>query len=122
MKTWTSPERRARDQILSAMLPPLPGQPGFEPAAVELFWPELESHAPPLLRWGLRAAVWVVWASALARGRCLGSLSPPQRAELVQALGDSALYPLRQVALVLKLVLCFAHFQRPDVRRAAEAR
>lgn len=119
MTGWTAFERRTRDQIFCALLPARVDQPGYDPAQVLDFWPQLHRCAPPLLRWGLRAAVWVVWLKALSRGRRLSTLPAAQRAQLLARLEGSRLYPLRQVALVLKVVLCFAHFQRPDVRARA---
>jgi hypothetical protein len=118
---WTAFERRLRDDILSALLPTSGPTPGFEPEAHAEFWVQLTASAPALLRWGLRASIWAVWGAALLRGRRFSRLTGPERAAVVAGLERSRLYPVRQVPMALKVVLCFAHFQRPAVRAAAES-
>ena len=122
MTHWTAFERRLRDTVLVALLPPTERVPGYEPAAHRGFWAELSTAAPPLLRLGLRASIWVVWLSALFRGRRFGRMTGPERAALVTRLESSRSYALRQVPMALKVVLSFAHFQRPEVRASVEPR
>lgn len=120
MTHWTRFERGLRDDILAALLPPVGPTPGFEPSAHGAFWVQLSAAAPRLLRWGLRASIWVVWGVASLSGRRFGRLTGPERAAVVATLEGSRFYAVRQVPLALKVVLCFAHFQRPAVRDAAE--
>jgi hypothetical protein len=123
---WLPFERRWRDALFAAMLPRLDpdGPPGLGELDLASFWPRFHAAAPPLLRLGLRAAVWAfAFAPLFLRGRlCFFSGLPEgeQDAVLLRAAGHRR-FLLRQMALVVKAVACFAYFQDPSARAAVEA-
>jgi len=102
------------------MLPPSSGVPGYRDADTLHFWRRYREVAPPLLRLGFRAALWVLFAHCLIRHRSTpGRISPSQRAQLLADHADRDLYAARQLILVIKLVATLAAFTDPRIRKAA---
>jgi hypothetical protein len=121
MIPWSAADRRWRDALLAAVIPRIDpeGLPGLEDLDPGRFFGELDRAAPPLLRFGFRAAVWVLTFSPiflLGKPRRFGALPPSDRDLLLGRAASSRLYLLRQLVLALKLVACFAYFQDPTLR------
>jgi len=123
---WTTTELRWRSTLLGAMIPgeQLAGLPGLAAIEQQPFWALFEQAAPPLVRLGLRAAVWVLtcWAPLLLLGRLrlFGSLAPADADELLLRAARSRSYLLRQLVTLLKVLACFAYFHDPEVRQRVE--
>lgn len=123
MNTWSERERRWRDALLAAMIPASAldsEQPGLEAVDTEPFWNEMERAAPPLLRLGLRFAVWVLtWAPLLLIGRAhsFRRLAGPEQDRVLERAASSRFYLLRQLVMMLKAMACFAYFRVPTARR-----
>jgi hypothetical protein len=141
MNSWTGLEQRWRDTLLAAMIPSArrepvvgtangelsargshaaaPELPGLAELNLEPFWSELERCAPPLLRLGLRVAVWALtWAPLLllGRARTFGGLRRTDQDRLIDRATRSRWALLRQLALTLKVVACLAYFRDPAAR------
>ena len=118
---WTRLDRRWRDEVLQAILPPhAHGVRGGRPVdRIETFWHRFQETAPPMLRWGLRAAVWTVTLSpllVLGRVRSFGGLSHEERDRCLVRAHGSRIYLLRQALETLKVVACLAAFQDATLR------
>lgn len=87
-----------RDRVLRAAVP------GCVPAAD--FWPRFQAAAPFILRVGL--AVAVGWFGLYGTERRLAAAT------------HSRVYLLRQLALAVKLVACFAAFEAGPLRAHLE--
>ncbi|MBI4706238.1 MAG: hypothetical protein HY744_34510 [Deltaproteobacteria bacterium] len=136
MIPWTSVERRWRDALLAAMIPPaaaLAAPAAQPPAAAALpglgeldlvpFWTAYERCAPPLLRLGVRVAVWVLSLApilVLAVPCLFTQLEPEERDRMLERAARSDWYVLRQMVVTLKLLACFAYFREPAVRALTE--
>lgn len=126
MIPWTRFERRWRDALMAAVLPPAAdgSLPGLGDLDLDGFWRELRAAAPPVLRAGLRASVWALALAPLLLGRrrtFLG-LSADERDALLARAAGSRSYLLRQMALTLKTLACFAYFRDPAARAAVARR
>ena len=125
MIPWSRVERRWRDALLGAMIPPGPGHPGIAGAPdAGHYLADLDTRGPPLLRLGLRAAVWVLtWLGPLLVGalRPFHRLPADARDRCLQAAATSRWYLLRQLVLTLKTVACLAYLRDPHVRDALDA-
>jgi len=122
--SWFDFERRWCRALLVAILPD--GElPGIGAIDLEPFRSRLSTHAPPLLRFGLRASTWLLIWLPMLDPRALRPLHrlPRHRADafLARAAG-SRLYPLRQAVLAAKTIACFALLHDDDVRRRVDAR
>lgn len=93
---------------------------GARDAPVDALLTEFEQCAPFDAGAGLRAAAWLVWFApvVLAPFRTFGGLDPAARAEVLDRLGRSPFYVLREVPMLLKMVGGFAYGALPDVQRA----
>lgn len=118
MKHWFGPERRLRDAVLGAMIPAHGGRPGLGDRSMDAFWTTFAAAAPPLLRIGLRAAVWAVGLRALLGGRPFRWRDAAGRQAVLAALDGSRWYLVRQLANTLKVVACFAYGADPALRVA----
>ena len=131
MNRWSARERRWRDALMAALIPvgpPNDGRPEQDPAGrlpglAELdttsFWADLDQAAPPLLRLGLRVAVWALtWMPLVLVGRLctFPRLSPDAQDQLLSRAAASRWYLLRQLVTLLKALACFAYFREPAVR------
>lgn len=112
----------AQDDPLAQMAP-APGTdaplPGFAELDTTAFWAEVDRAAPPLLRLGLRVAVWVLtWLPIVLVGRLrtFPRLSAPEQDQLLCRAAASRWYLLRQLVTLLKALACFAYFREPAVR------
>jgi hypothetical protein len=122
---WLAFERRWRDSILAAMIPRLDssGLPGLAELDLTGFHERFDLAAPPLLRFGIRAAVWfLIFAPPFLIGRFapFSRLSAEDRDRVLDRASRHRLYLVRQLLLTLKLVASFAYFQDPRVRSAFE--
>jgi len=120
---WTALERRWRDALMAAMLPRVEGVdlPGYAELDHAAFWQRFYAVAPPLLRFGLRVAVWVItwWPLfTLRAARPLHRLERSERDDVLTSLGASRWYLVRQLVTTVKMVGCFAYFNN-DAGRAA---
>lgn len=123
---WLSFERRWRDALLAAMLPRLrpDGLPGLAEVDARDFWPRFHAAAPPALRAGLRAAVWLLTFAPLflaGRPRTFAALAPRDRDRLLRRAARHRSYVLRQAVLALKVVASFAYFEDERVRARFES-
>lgn len=97
---WTPWERRWRDAVLDAALPGHRAE-ALSPDA----WADWSTHAPPLLRTGLRAAVWALtWGAVLTHGRPLHRLDGDARDAAIARWADRDGFLARQLVLVVKVV------------------
>lgn len=116
-------ERRWARALMGAMLPATPGGgPGIDALDLEPFWSDYERTAPPLVRLGLRASIWILTWLPLLSGRGLRPfhrLPAAQRDRLLCAWSESRWYLLRQLVMTVKVIVCFAAFRDPEVRRAS---
>lgn len=123
MNGWSERERRWRDALLTAMIPASAldsDRPGLGEVDTEPFWSDMEQAAPPLLRLGLRFAVWVLtWAPLLliGRARSFRRLAGPEQDRVLERAASSRFYLLRQLVMMLKAFACFAYFRAPNARR-----
>ncbi|MBI3185580.1 MAG: hypothetical protein HYZ28_25865 [Myxococcales bacterium] len=116
--SWTAAERRWRDALLRAVLPPDPERhPGLGEVDLEPFFADFLAAAPPLLRAAFRATVWVLtWLPAFTFKRPLHRLPEGDRDGFLRRAGGSRSYLLRQMVSVAKAVACFAFFRQPELR------
>ena len=103
--------------------PPGDGTRSDGPALANLdlaaFWTRFQGAAPPLLRLGLRASVWLLTLGPpvlIGRWRPFHRLPAADQDRLLVRLLDHPAYLARQLALVLKLVASFAWFQDEGTR------
>lgn len=122
MRGWTPIERRWRDVLLAAAIPPGERHPGLASVPPEPFWTEFEQAAPPILKVGFRSAVWALtWAPVLLEAAPLHELDEDRRDAVLQELAASRNPLVRQWVLAVKLVACFAYFRDDRVRAGWEA-
>ncbi len=125
MQNWLAFERRWCQALLEAMIPSGERQPGIAAVDMAPFWPRFQAAAPPLLRHGLRASVWLLtWLPLIWPGcwRTFGGLNDERRDRFLVAVAGSRFFLLRQVVLAVKLVACLAGFHGPAVRIGLDAR
>jgi hypothetical protein len=105
----------ARDRaVLEALLP------GVFAAGFADFERGFSADAPPMMRFGWRAALFAAaWVSPALIGRLppLDRLSLDDREAALEAMGKSRVYLLRQIFLLLKAVTSFGYGSTRAVRR-----
>jgi hypothetical protein len=77
------------------------------------------SAAGPKGRFGLRCALWMAtWAPLWLSGTggTMSALEPPERALAIERLLAHPWRPIRDLAMLLKLVTCMALFREPALR------
>ena len=121
MTSWTRAEQRWRDTLLAALIPSggSSGLPGLGDVDTESFWRIAEQTAPPLLRFALRLAVWVMtWLPLLVVGRArrFGGLSAAEQDRLLTRVASCRWYLLRQLVQTLRVMACSAYLRAPEVR------
>ncbi|MCC6554537.1 MAG: hypothetical protein IT372_16280 [Polyangiaceae bacterium] len=121
MIPWLGFERRWRDAVLAAVIPAdgAPGVGALEPAEIEAFWPAFRAHAPPLVRAGLRLAVWAVSLApplVVGAGRTFAALGRDDQERVLVAFRSSRVYLVRQLAVALVAVACLAYGTVPRLR------
>jgi hypothetical protein len=116
-------ETRTRDALLDAMMPA--SGHGLPPMA-ELdrrdFWRRFACSAPLALRFGFRAATWLLGGVApvlLGHGTTFTRLDDDTRDDVLRRTGR--LPGGDALLLLVKLVACFAYFDDPRVQRIARA-
>lgn len=120
---WLGFERRWCDALFGAMIPAAGGRPGVCDLDLAAFWALYDESSPPLVKLGLRAAVWVLTLMPICSGRLrpFTSLDPAQRDAFLVAASASPFYPVRQLVMAVKTFAAFAYFQDAVVRRQFEA-
>ncbi len=108
--------------VLDALLPPggPEGLPGVFEAGFEAWEQGFAADAPPTMRVGWRAALFVAyWISPvlIARLPPLGRLNADERERALEAMGKSRFYLMRQCFLLLKAVTSFGYGSTTTVRR-----
>ncbi len=106
--------------VVDALLPPGGPLPGALEAGFEEFEARFRRDAPPTMRLGWRAALWIAaWISPLLIRRLppLDSLEPQAREDALVAMSKSPIYLVRQVMLLLRAVVGFGWGATPEVRR-----
>ena len=121
MIPWSQTERRWRDTLLGAMIPGAPERslPALGDFDTRAFWRQFGRVAPPLVRLGIRVAVWVITLAPLfviGKLSLFRKLKAPDRERVLRRLGDSRFYLLRQLVLAVKALACFAYFHQAPVR------
>jgi hypothetical protein len=82
------------------------------------FADDLLRRAPLLAALGVRASLWVLWLSPLARGRAgFGALSPEEQVAWLRTLEGSRIHLLREVPVLLKTLACLGYCGVPEVQR-----
>jgi len=120
--TFFSFERRWLLAVLDAILPS-GAHPrlalGARDVPLGRFVEDLLLRAPALAAIGLRASLWVVTFTPLARGRLrlFGSLAAQEQVELLEALARSPVHLLREVPVLLKTLACLGYCGLPEVQR-----
>ena len=71
---------------------------------VERFLSDFARRAPWRIAWGFRALLWMAWLAGFSRRDAVGRVALWER-----ALGHRR-YVVRQLALVLKAMVCLCHF------------
>jgi hypothetical protein len=114
-------ERRWLLCILASFAPA--GGPGLAPRGDEVRYLEsfdlLYVHGAPLVRIGLRVALWLVAFSPLwleLRPHLLPSLALDERQRLLDRVINHDLLPLREAVFSLRLCACLALFANEDLR------
>lgn len=118
MTGWLPFEKRWLLLLLQSVLP---GTPGMGTIDLAPFWPMLHASAPPLLRFGLRASVWLLtWLPVLTPGawRPFFLLGEEGRDLYLCRTLESRVFLLRELVQTLKIVSCFALFRDPQARAA----
>lgn len=114
---WTAMERRWRDALLAAMIPDGPRLGGFASIDTSDFWLLYSQTAPPLVRFGLRASVWILtWMAMIRVGRPFHRLPPDEQDRFLRRTARSRLYLTRQLVTTVKLIACLAWFRDPKGR------
>lgn len=115
-------ERRWRDALLGAMIPGGGGWPSVGELDLAPFWTLYAATAPPLVRFGLRAAVlFLTWLPLITRLRPFHRLPPAARDHFLGRAARSRLYLVRQLVMTVKVVACLAYLRDPRVRALVEA-
>ncbi len=120
---WTAAERRWRDALCAALIPPGRALPGIAAVDTAPFWAEWERAAPPLLRFGARVAVWALTFAPLVvvgAPRLFPRLPRAAQERVLARAASSPSYLVRQLVVTLKLLACFAYLRDPSVRAALE--
>jgi hypothetical protein len=122
---WTAFERRWRDALLSATIPPVPGidLPAIADLDLGPFWVEYARYAPFLVRMGFRLAVWLLTLLPLFLGfgpRLFHRLSGDARDAFLVRASASGSFLVRQFVMTVKIVACLAYFRDAGVRRRFE--
>lgn len=89
---------------------------------VEPFLDDVAKMAPTHVAWGLRGILWLAWMSPLVTGRGpkpFEKLAHDERVALWSWALDHPAYPVRQLALTAKAMVCLCLFDEP---RSAEER
>lgn len=92
---------------------------GGDSGALGGFVTDLVRYAPPISILGLRAATWIIWWGPLffvGRLRTFEGLSPETQARMLTRMSTSALYPIREVALLVKTIGSLGFCSRLDVQ------
>ncbi len=123
MNGWLPVERRWLLLLLDAVIPALPDDPAPGIGALDLttFWSTFEATAPPLLRFGARASVWLLtWLPLVTPGffRPFFALGADARDHYLSAALESRVFVVRQLVQTLKIIACFAMFRDPGARAA----
>jgi hypothetical protein len=116
-------ERRCCEVLLGSIIPAGKRHPGVARISLELFWPEFERTAPPLLRFGLRASTWLLTLAPLwlLLGFALFPALPADRRDAcLRRVASSRWYLVRQMLETLKIVACLAYFTDAGVRGGFE--
>lgn len=126
MRGWFEFERGWLSALVEAMIPAdaSTGRPGVAAARLREFDDVLAVAAPPILRFGLRASVWLLtWLTLWPGfgGRPFHRLDADRRDRFLVRAGTSDVYLLRQLATTIKLIACFRYFDDPELRRRSGA-
>lgn len=118
---WTGAERRWRNALCAAVVPPPDDGllPGLGALPTDDFWREVEHAAPLLLRIGLRGAVLAISLCppiVVGRLATFDHLPRHEQERVVERLAGSRFFLVRQLPTTLKLMACFAYLRDGDVR------
>ncbi|MBI5524984.1 MAG: hypothetical protein HY897_01475 [Deltaproteobacteria bacterium] len=119
MVGWAPFEMRWRDALLGAMLPGDGDRPGFDDIDLREFWAIYDTHAPPLVRIGLRAATWFLTFLPLFVSGCrkpFFRLDADRRDRFLRAASSSRFYLVRQLMMTVKTFAAFGYFSNGVVR------
>jgi len=87
------------------------------------FLDEVATRAPLHVSWGLRGILWLGWAAPIAVGperRTFSRLSPDARIAFWSRTLEHGVYPVRQLALVAKAMVCLCLFDERDAPSKGE--
>ena len=124
LKMLSGPELRCLSAVFDAVLPSGASHAirlGAGDVPLDRFVADLVQHAPAHFRMGLRACIWLVTLApplVLGRWRTFVGLSPKERLDLLDRLGRSSTYLVREVPLFFKTVACLGFCGLPEVQAA----
>ena len=107
-------ERRWLARVLEDVVP------GASEVPLERYLDDLTRHAPLEFVLGLRASLWIVVLCPLfviGRFRSYFGLAHDERLELLERLGKSNVYLLRELPTLFRMVGCLGYCGLPDVQR-----
>ncbi len=116
-------EKRWCDALFNALMPTTPAMPGIATLTLDKFWSDFEKSAPPLLKFGLRFAIWYLTLRPILSFRFhrpFPLLQPSAQEIFLTKVNDSHFYFKRQLITTLKAVACMAYFDDPKIRQMVE--
>jgi hypothetical protein len=118
---WFGFEQRWRDELCRAAIPETDSSdlPAWSDLDADELWARFAAIAPPALQRSWRVTVWVTTLRPLLRlGRPhrFGRLSPDEQQARLDAMGEHPSYAMRQLASLLRLVVCVGYLGNEGVR------
>jgi hypothetical protein len=117
---WMQWERRCLYTLMRAILPLDESWPTFDASKHDAFWTLWKESAPLSVKFGFRAAVWIMTFIApllIARPVPFFLLSPANQTHLLHRCDASNIALFRQLIELLKTLTCLIYFQGNDVQQ-----
>ncbi|HAZ11537.1 MAG: hypothetical protein A2X86_18610 [Bdellovibrionales bacterium GWA2_49_15] len=110
-------------KLFDAIMPSGSSMPGISTISLDKFWKEFEQNAPPLMKLGVRFAVFYLTLRPFFSPRYLKlfpQLSTSAQDLFLTEVNESRFYLERQLVTTLKAVACMAYFDHPKMRLMVE--
>ena len=110
-------------KLFDTLMPSHASMPGIAGLSLEKFWRDFEQSAPPLMKLGLRLAIWYLTLRpffSLRYLRIFTHLSTSAKEQFLVKSNESYFYFERQLVTTLKAVACMAYFDNPEIRLSVE--